>query len=415
MKQLLTVFLLISCLQLWSQETSTSNFVFTPEFLLGTSAEANEDFPDRDLQTQLQLNFGWRHNANPQEWAHRLKAPTTGISLGYTDLGNPNELGAGITLLSFIEFNAFRMERLKVKVGMGGTYFTEKYDPITNPNNQAITTDVTWSFRTFIHYKLFSTQNIDWRLGVGYFHHSNGHTRLPNQGLNSFLVSLAADINQREQPENSTATFEDTRYKVLTARFGYGINALSIPDPFNDKLPVYTFAAQYGKVYNKTWKLSVGMYYRFYQHYYDYIKNNESLVQDGREFEDFKDNPWFNASVFGISGGAEVLLNHVGIDLEIGVNISKPAYKIDWRINEGWDNTPREIPEDWQLGEFTTKFRVKHILATRMGLKYYLFGTKDVPAHNVYLGFHINANGGQADFTDLSLGYVYSFDLQSKK
>ena len=160
---------------------------------------------------------------------------------------------------------------------------------------------------------------------------------------------------------------------------------------------------------NKTYKLGIGFYYRYYDHYYDYIKNNESLVQDGREFEGFRKNPWYNATALGITINGEFLLNHIGIDLQIGANVFKPAYKIDWRINEGWDNTPREIPEDWVLGEYTTKFKLKHIISSRMGLKYYLFGNDDTPTHNLFVAAHINSNLGQADFTEFSLGYVYSF------
>ena len=106
------------------------------------------------------------------------------------------------------------------------------------------------------------------------------------------------------------------------------------------------------------------------------------------------------------------MLNHIGIDLQIGINLHKPAYKIDWRINQGWDNTPREISETWMLGEYNTKYKLKQLISTRLGLKYYLIGTINKPKHNVYAGCYINANLGQADFAELSLGYVYAFDFK---
>ena len=82
---------------------------------------------------------------------------------------------------------------------------------------------------------------------------------------------------------------------------------------------------------------------------------------------------------------------------------------MDWRINEGWDYPPREIPDNWVFGEYSTKYHLKQLISARMGLKYYLFGTDGVPKHNLFVGAHINANLGQADFTELSLGYVYRF------
>jgi hypothetical protein len=49
-----------------------------------------------------------------------------------------------------------------------------------------------------------------------------------------------------------------------------------------------------------------------------------------------------------------------------------------------------------------------------MGLKYYLFDTSREPVNNLFLGIHINANAGQADYTDISLGYVYNFKYRER-
>lgn len=406
MKRLTNLLAILLITSAFAQETGNP-FVFTPEVMLGTSAEANENFPERNLQFQVLANFGWDQSYNTAEWANRLKGPKTGLSLGYTNLGNADSLGFAISVMPFIEFKAFNQERLKLLVGMGGSYFNKKFDPITNPNNMAISTDLVWSFRLFMYYNFLKRERMDWRLGVGYSHHSNGHTRLPNQGLNSFLVSLSADIKDNRQQVHTEAkqSYQKSRYPFLSVRAGYGVNSLSLA--YNDKKPVYALAAEYGYVFNRTFSLSAGLYYRFYQHYYDYIADEEFLVRPGEEFDELTDAPGWNASNIGlfISGG--VIMNHVGLDVQLGVNFHKPAYKIDWRINQGWDNTPKEIPEWWQLGEFDSKYKAKQAIMSRMGLKYFLWGMDKDPIHNIYAGFHINANLGQADFTELSIGYVY--------
>ncbi|GAB5400335.1 MAG: hypothetical protein Aureis2KO_19200 [Aureisphaera sp.] len=379
----------------------------------GITAEANENFPETNGQGSLLLNIVWDQRFKSHEWARRLKGPRTGLSLSYTDFGNKDSLGSAITFMPIIEFNAFGKKDLSVQVGMGGSYFNKIYDPVTNPNNQGITTDLVWSFRTFFQWKLYTQGKIDWRVGAGYFHHSNGHTRLPNQGLNSFLLSVSAAIKSNRSLDEppSFPDLERSIYSYVSVRGGYGVNVLGKPEPFNDKKPVYTFAGEYGKVINNTYKLGIGFYYRYYEHYFDYINDNESLVQDGREFASFKDSPVWNASALGVYGSGEILLNHIGLEVQIGLNIHKPAYKIDWRLNQGWAFIPREIPPDnnFVLGEFDTKFRIKHLVSSRMGMKYYLWGTHEFRKNNLYAGFHINSNGGQADFTDVSLGYVYNW------
>ena len=417
MKKLTLLFLLFTSL-FYSQEEvnwKKTSKVFTPEIMFGKTAEANDGFPETKLQKQAILNIGRYHTKNSQEWARRLKGPKTGVGFGYTDFGNLDSLGVALTVIPFIEFNAFRLKRLKVLAGMGASYFTKKFDPIKNPTNNAVTTDLTWAFRLYFYYQFASTKNIDWRIGTGYSHHSNGHTRLLNQGYNSFLVSLSADIkNPFNRPKETVSEefppLEKSSYSYFSLRSGLGTNVLALA--FNDKKEVYTFSGEYGRVYNNTFKIGVGFYYRFYEHYYDYINNNESLVQDGREFDDFKENPWYYASNLGVTVNAEFLLNHIGIDFQVGLNLHKPAYNIEWRINEGWDNTPKEIPEYWVLGEYNTKFKLKKLISSRLGLKYYLLGTKDAPANNLYIGAHINSNLGQADFTEVSLGYVHSFNYK---
>jgi hypothetical protein len=161
--------------------------------------------------------------------------------------------------------------------------------------------------------------------------------------------------------------------------------------------------------------VGIGFYYRFYQNYYNYIVDNESLVQDGREFDHFKELPFWSASNLGLYINGELLLNHVGIEVQVGFNVYKPAYALDWRINQGWEIIPREIPENSQieLGEYNTYYHIKHLISSRLGLKYYVIGAQKQPKHNIYVGAFINANLGQADFTEIAMGYVYTLKKAS--
>ncbi len=407
-------------LYLFSQEKDLgkkADFIITPEVMLGVTANANKNFVNHGIQSQAIMNLGWEHRYNLQEWEQRLKGPRTGLSIGYADFGNKDSLGGAITIMPFIEFNAFKKQHLKIQIGMGGSYFNKIYDSISNPNNQGITTDLAWSFRAFLQYQLISGDKLDWRIGAGYFHHSNGHTRLPNQGLNSFLISLSTDIKDLKNANKTAALFPVRQfnrsiYSYMSVRAGYGKNVLS--KAFNDRKGVYAISGEYGKVLNNTFRLGIGFYYRFYQNYYNYIIDNESLVKDGEEFDFYKENPWRYASNFGLLASGEVLLNHIGIEGQVGFNLHKPGYKIAWRITEGWSYLPRIYPENAILGEFNTNYKLKNFISTRMGIKYYMIGMNNTPKNNVYFAFHINSNLGQADFTELSLGYIHNFKFRER-
>ncbi|MDX1461796.1 MAG: acyloxyacyl hydrolase [Marinirhabdus sp.] len=413
MRKLASTLFLLSGFALFGQG-QPRNFDFerfiTPEFVVGTTAESNTDFPESSSTLGLFVNFGRFHRTNAQEWAYRLGFPKTGIAVGVVDYGNSEFLGQAYTVLPNVEFNILGRNRrnFTMNVGLGGSYFNKIFDPIENPLNQAVSTHLTWTFRLFFHYKLYESDRIQWRLGGGYLHHSNGHTRLPNNGYNSLVGSVSAILGTKKA--DSTVEMNNTKPErrsqfYISPRFGLGNNILSLV--YNDQRPVYTFALSAGKQVNKTFKYGIGLSYRYYQHYYDYIDGNESLVQEGRELEALKEAAVWNASALTFYVEGELLLNHIGLTFMVGANLHKPAYDIDWRINQGWDNTPRDIPEGWMLGEYNSKYQLKMAIATRLGLRYYLFGNENNPTHNVFAGASINANLGQADFTEFSVGYVY--------
>lgn len=387
---------------------------FSPELSVGLSAASNENFPDRNLQWQNLLHYTITSFENKQNWAERLGFPKTGVTAAYTNFGNNEALGSAYSLMPFLEFNNFKSTRWTTKINLGASYFTKKADPISNPNNRAVTTDITWSFRAFTYYTFLKSLVVDWRIGLGVFHHSNGHTRLPNNGYNSFLMSVSGDIHPTTLTTNAPTSLERTSYNYISFRTGLGQNVFYDGYPFNERKEVLTLSGEIGKVYNKILRVGIGGFYRVYEHYHDYIKNNEFLVRDGQPYAQLTDKPWRNASTIALYTRGELLLNHIGIELQLGVNLFKPAYELDWYLNDGWDFAPREIPDFWIYGEFNSKYELKKLFSTRLGINYYLKGTNVFTPHNFVAGIHLNTNLGQADFTELSIGYVYSFGVKKR-
>ena len=416
----LTFLFLFSVLVSGAQEKNSKGFSITPELLFGITGEPNTGFPDRGVQKQVFVSFGWQHTKHSDVWASYLKNVKTGLSIGVADLGNASLLGTIFTLQPFIEFKSFRSEDFTTYVGFGSSYVKKKHDPITNEFNRAVSTNLNWSFRLFMYYSLLKSESINWRVGLGYNHNSNGHAKLPNQGYNSFLLSLGGEINTSKTPDKNTTPAKiptKTVSNYIAFRSGYGQNVLS--EAFGTKKSVYTLSGTYGRLYNSVLKIGIGAYVRFYQTYYDYISNNESLVQNGREFSDLSSNAFINALNVGITVSGELLLNHIGIELQGGVNIFKPAYKIDWRINKGWGDVPKVIPEsggNFRLGDINEDYyKIKRTISARLGLKYYLINTVKSPTRNFYIGGFINSNLGQADFSEVAIGYVKTFTFKDNK
>ncbi len=392
------------------QHISHGNNSLGFDFSIGILGDSNTGFPDHDLQKSFFINIGTSGFKKEEDWRYHLNGPKTGISLGFSDLGNKAYLGYAYSILPFAEFKLFpnKIKGFNLFVALGGSYMTKIFNKEHNPFNKAVSTRLNWSYKSFLYYTLLKNRKNAWRLGLGYFHHSNGHVRKPNRGYNAFLIGTSFDFYSKPSTNENIGIVEHPKHFewFYTGRAGIGQNSFS--DVFNSKDEVYTAAFSGGKIINKTFKVGAGLYYYFYRHYYKYIVNNETLVQTQEPH--FRDHPVRYASALGIFGSAELLLGHFGMELNIGLNYFKPFYKIDWQLNEGY-TVLSNGQENIVLGELDGYYKLKRLISSRMGLKYYLFDTNNSPKHNFFAGAFINANLGQADFSELTLGYVHRFNF----
>ena len=86
------------------------------------------------------------------------------------------------------------------------------------------------------------------------------------------------------------------------------------------------------------------------------------------------------------------MFGNIGIDWEGGLNVYKPFYKEHY------------ILENEELDNF---YKLKNLFLGRLGLKLYAINTLKKPKSNFYIGTHIKSNLSQADYTELSIGFVH--------
>ncbi len=144
----------------------------------------------------LTVEAGWtltRENA----WQYCRCFPRLGVMANYLNLNNPAELGQGVGALVFLEplLAAERRFSLSFRGGMGGVYLSQPFDAETNPRNLFYSTRVSVLLQAQVaaRYRLTPDWNI--RLGVNYFHISNGGWQEPNKGINYPTLSLGADFS----------------------------------------------------------------------------------------------------------------------------------------------------------------------------------------------------------------------------
>lgn len=409
---LLLIALIICSITTAQESTSTTkkNFNFIGlGYTIGQTMSPISIFPETKSQQGFDITLGTTTFGN-ESWAKLLNYPKTGILLSYADFGNQEKVGYGITIMPFLDFGILNKitNRIRFQVGLGTSYNNLIYDKETNPGNHAVSTDFTWAFRSFLYYDLVHRKDFNLKIGGGLTHFSNGHTRWPNLGLNSYLATIKTEFNfaKKAIPLSKEITETDSPETQIYYSTRLGLGKKTLFRNYNSLKDVYTISFGIGRIKNKSFKYGLNFYYRFYEDYYDYIKEEGSLITT--HFQDLTSNPFQNATAFGLFSSCEVLINHFSVEAELGINIYKPAYKLDWHVNNG-GYTESDI-----AAEFGAQAKIKKYLSSRLGLRYYAITTKKAPQHNIFIAANINSNLIQADFSELSFGYVYSPKSKNK-
>ncbi len=373
--------------------TAPSVFFIQPEFLIGKNISNYEEFPESTFRSSVMMSLGNIHTDSDKHWVRYYNYPSTGVSVSFSHLGNPEILSNEVSITPFVILKTSRnlKRSWNFKMGIGASYFDKPYNEIENPYNYVIGSKYNWGFQLFCYKNLVVNESFIVKLGLGYTHNSNAHTQLPNYGLNSAMMSLALQFPARnynpyfakDQPKKP---INRDKHYFLYIRSGIGWHELGgTVDPIGGPdWAIYSQSISGGIIFKQQLKLSMGFTYRFYESFYDYVRNNphRKYVQHPRK----------ESSNVNFFLGFELLMGHVGIDIEGAINLHKPFYE--------------EYNERWEFKKGFEYWRSRYI-TTRLGLKYYMVNNEKMPRHNVSFGAHINANFGEADFMDLSIGYTY--------
>ncbi len=371
-----------------------------PGFSVGKALPTNSNFPATRFQNIYTLSIGKILHDPKKLWAVYLNYPSTGLSVSYTTYGNNQIFGHSITVLPYFSLNIWRrhFNSLHFKIGLGGTYFSRSYNENNNPRNLAIGSKLTWVFQVTAYYNVLISKYNDLNIGLSFIHHSNGHTKMPNLGLNSLLISLSSRIYMEPVATGNKEKFKKPKLKhskqyFVVARLGIGMHEFGGPSTETGGVAraVNVFSVGAGTIFKQVVKVRIGFAYRFYQQYYNYILDYQP--------EAFKDHPVYNASNYQVYFGTELLLGHIGVDGEIGVNIIKPFFSYHQELYGDDEGLKR-----W----------LKKTFFTRLGLRFYMTNTANNPKNNLFVGAYINANLSQADFSELSLGFVHRFNMRVK-
>ncbi len=140
----------------------------------------------------VELRYGWQPN-KPEGWAIPYGSPSYGIGAYVGYIGDIEVFGNPNALFGFINFPLSKPHKRNVfaiSPSLGLTYNLKHYDPVDNPDNDAIGASMAVYFNLNLGGEYKFTRETDLLYGIDFTHFSNGRTVTPNFGLNMFGINL---------------------------------------------------------------------------------------------------------------------------------------------------------------------------------------------------------------------------------
>ena len=158
------------------------------------------------------------------EWESVYQYPYIGVTFYHADFGfnfeqNPevgNALGSVYALYPFINYplNPNEDSQLTFKLGAGLGYLTHPFNNFTNYYNFAIGSHLNAAVNLSFEYRQRITSRFMSVASFGLTHFSNGSTKLPNYGLNTFSAAWGLAYYLRPPRINMTPTLRPTCFSV---------------------------------------------------------------------------------------------------------------------------------------------------------------------------------------------------------
>ncbi len=344
-----------------------------------------DSFPK--LKPALINEFKVGHKTNGSNiWHQFYYYPEISISLLYGNLGNNKQFGKITGLIPNISFNLknHNNSSLKINLGWGISYFDKPYDSVSNPHNILIGNNINHTATINLNYQQYLAKNLFLTFTGAYLHSSNGHYQVPNGGMNLALVSVGLKkyfgqnplLNEQSIPEFNKKTDFYFSFGVGIHEFAGTLHPVGTP-----KYNVYDINLLLSRNYKYFAKYFIGASVKYYESFYYQIYKNNIYSKNIR----------LNSSVFTFILGNEFQFGKFAIFVYGGLNLYQPfvrnyIYKDELKFN---------INNIFEL-----------LISTKLGMRYYLLDPHKFN-FNIYSSWAIKAHFGNADYTELAIGFVF--------
>lgn len=382
------VFILCSISFFLSAQDTISKNKLEPSFnsYIGYLVPAYPDAPKSNYSLLNSIGFQWQTQGKDL-WHQLYRFPKQGFEIFYSTFNNATQLGYNIGIVPSLEWHGKKPgKNWRFKFGLGISYFNKPFDLVSNPKNFYIGRHFANMSVTSIFWTKRLNKGLALTYGISSIHCSNGHTALPNAGMNIFCGHLGLRFEKkRDFTKAHIPSVPQENTIVVKAGIGFhefGSTTKAIGGP---RYPSYHLSGWYSIPYKNIHLFQFGTTLAYYTSFYDYIKNQEVYDTDQH----------VRASTGVVFAGHEFVFGKFGFVSQLGIYFYNPFFIKQKKIEGEWNG----------LGE-----KLQAINTNRLGIMYYPFKRRNSLNnlnHQLSFGAFIKANVGQADLFEYSVGYSF--------
>ena len=305
-----------------------------------------------------------------KSWERKHNYPYIGISLFYSTLANHPAVGQAFAIYPFIVFPVLRSEKdfLGFRMGLGLSYLTKTFDPLTNYKNIAIGSHINVAINLMAEYRRKLNESTEISAGMSLIHFSNGSTATPNYGINMPMLSVGfskriSKPNKKiEERKASIPTFSYQESKIYIFNIVGGYASKNMGNVFGERYDVFMASVSGLKYFNEISSLGLSLDF-------SWDGSHKALLErEGIQ------NPSFITVVRpGIAPTYEMRISHLILGFNLGIY---------WGGKEKSDGDIYE----------------------QLMLKYLVY-------NNVFLNVTLRAHGARAAFVSWGIGYRLQYDF----
>jgi hypothetical protein len=253
------------------------------------------------------------------EWHSAYNFPDYGA---YFEYQNYNNDFLGKVYAIGAQYNFYFLNRnLELKIAQGIGYATNPYDKVENSKNKAFGSTLMANTNVGLFYKKeHLIDRFGWQAGFLFTHFSNGRTKSPNIGVNSFLVNIGVnyDFSKNSSTKIDTVAIkknfsEPIKYNVVL-RSGYNES----PVIGSGQYPFYHISFFADKRFNRKSAIQFGAELFLTNSFKDFIKYKSNA------YPELNIDPNTDYKRVGAFVGYEMFVNKISLEAQVGYYIYRP-------------------------------------------------------------------------------------------